>query len=104
MNRALLRGGRRRRSPIRAGHPDLPGRCRALADWCGTQASASQIRNGHRCVTFGPRSFARRRRGVSARAAVTWAGSGKESRPEAEKPATAVPGGPGRKEAFDATC
>jgi hypothetical protein len=58
---------------IRAGHPDLPRRWHALADWYGTQASASQIRNGHRCVTFGPRSFARRRRGVSARAAVTWA-------------------------------
>jgi hypothetical protein len=33
MIRPLPRGDFRHEAQIRAGHPDLQGRCRALADW-----------------------------------------------------------------------
>jgi hypothetical protein len=61
----------------------------------GTAAGASQTRVGHCCATFAHV----RSRGDGLACGPRLAGIGpvrKESRPEAVKPATAVPGGPGR--------
>jgi hypothetical protein len=79
----------------RAGHAEIEGLCLALADWSAEVATAARI--GHRCATFGPRSLRRRRLGVWAKAAVTWAGRAGIA-PEAEKPAAAGAGRARRRE------
>ena len=67
MNRSLPRGNRR-------GSPD-PGRASGSGGLVGgVAAAAMRTRNGHCCATSGPRSLARQRHGVLAKAAVTWAG------------------------------
>ena len=103
MNRSLPPGDRGRRSPD-PGRPSGPGRAvpgaGGLVD--GVAAVAGEPRVGPRCAMFGPRSRGRRRLGVSAKAAVTWAqraGIGARSRKARQARA-----GRARREAFDATC
>jgi hypothetical protein len=72
MNRSLPRGDCRRRipdprRPSRRGRA-VPGTGGLVG---GVAAVASEPRVGHCCATFGPRWIARRRLGVSAKAAVT---------------------------------
>src|ERR1700694_3082233 len=52
----------------------------------GIEAAASPTRNGHRCATVGPRAFV-------ARVGQSTLGRA----PEVGRPATAAPGGPGRR-------
>ena len=75
-----------------------------LAGW-GAELQLCQRRRtvGPCCATFGPRSLARRRLGVSAKGWRALTGR-RELGAEVEKPATAVPGGLRRKEVFDAIC
>jgi hypothetical protein len=85
-----------------AGTRTLEGLCLALADWSAElRLLRGSLRFGHRCATFGPRSYTRRRLGMVGQSRRDGPIM-QESRPEAGKPATAVPGGPGRKEVFDA--
>ena len=104
MNRPLPRADCRRRSPDERRAPGPGGTVLGAGGLVGgTAAPARQRRLGHRCATFGPRFV---------HAATAWrVGQSRrdgpimqESRREAGKPATAVPGGPGRKEVFDAIC
>jgi hypothetical protein len=67
---------------LRAGHPDVEGLCRALADLVlGTTVTPARLTVGHCCATVGPRSNGRHGVDVSIGRA-----------PEAEKPAAAETG------------
>jgi hypothetical protein len=68
----------------------LPGAVRLVG---GVAAVASKPRVGHRCAIVGPRA-------LGARTGQPVLGNA----PEVEEPARGVPGGPGRREALDATC
>ena len=56
---------------------------------------------GHRYATLGPRSLGRRFLEVWAKAPVVWQRT-ETNGARRRKPAAAVPGGPGRREALDA--
>src|ERR1035437_10359712 len=72
---------------IRAGHPDLQGLCLALADW----SAELRLLQASRGLATGRARLAHVR---SCGGSLTWGPTRQESRPDAEKPAAAVPGGP----------
>jgi len=72
---------------IRAGHPDLQGLCLALADW---HAEIRLLQASGELATVGPRLAPVRLGGRPLVCGTTR----QELRPQAEKPAAAVPGGP----------
>ena len=86
MNRLLPRGGRRGGTD-----PGRPSESGGLVG--GVAAAAMRTRNGPCCATFGPRSFARRRLGVSAKAANDLDTAGRKRGQKQKSPPRPEPGG-----------